>query len=452
MKGKTQKIKENYFIYLPTNIVDEINKIRTTKTLRDRMFHFVNHLKNSSRKIGSKQNDKGIEGNITNYVPTPKTYLTKAYTGKYNNILSPLLKHQIIEVNNSYSNFKGNEKCKEYRISPKWLNELEITKDCLKSIELERDATPNTHIQSFYKSCVGGDITTDMYNDLEEYLEHLSKLPYQNYVVTDRRLLNIKHIPLVNKKGEIRKFDVDEIFDKYGFIIKDKNKYFLCNSSLFMENKIRNKKLYVIEATKRIVEGDLYAKRNSTNGRMDTNFTNFPSDFFEYYKRRNNLVEFDVKNNQFAILAHILPKHLRETSKDIWLFSFLVENGIIYEYLAQSLKMRNGRDEAKELLISSVFASYKTLDPRIKKVFPDLCEWIKEWKKYNGDNGEFAIMLQKIESDIFIDGLFVKFKKMIGCPLYVKHDAIIVHVSEAEKVKEEMEKHFKEIEYKCKIK
>ena len=452
MKNKKQRVKENYFVYLPSNIVDEINKIEVSKIQRDKMFHFVNFLKTSSRDSGAVQTDKGISENITNYVSIPRNYFRKTYTSKYNDFLNPLIESKIIEVNNSYSNYKGSEKCKEYRISPKWLNELEITKDCIDSVMLEREVekSSKTHYQSFFKTCVGESVTSYLYNDLDKYLLHLENLPYQNYVIHDA---NLSHIPIINQKGEFFKIEKEVAFAKYGYVIKDKNKYFICEATPFMLKKIRNKQISVVEATKRLLDGDLYARRNDVNNRLDTNFTNFPSEFFEYYKRYNNLVEYDVKNNQFAILAHILPKELQ--GEDVELFKFLAGRGELYEYVEQSLGL-NIRKEAKELLICVLFASYKVLDKRIKNLFPNLCEWIKGWKKENGDKGAFPTMLQKKESEIFIDGVYKLLKKNYGCGynqiFLTKHDSIVVSAHRGEEVVKDIKKYFEEIGYKCKIK
>ena len=452
MKNKKQRVKGNYFVYLPSNIVDEINKIEVSKIQRDKMFHFVNFLKTSSRDSGAVQTDKGISENITNYVSIPRNYFRKTYTSKYNDFLNPLIESKIIEVNNSYSNYKGSEKCKEYRISPKWLNELEITKDCIDSVMLEKEVekSSKTHYQSFFKTCVGESVTSYLYNDLDKYLLHLENLPYQNYVIHDT---NLSHIPIINQKGEFFKIEKEVAFAKYGYVIKDKNKYFICEATPFMLNKIRNKQISVVEATKRLLDGDLYARRNDVNNRLDTNFTNFPSEFFEYYKRYNNLVEYDVKNNQFAILAHILPKELQ--GEDVELFKFLAGRGELYEYVEQSLGL-NSRKEAKELLICVLFASYKVLDKRIKNLFPNLCEWIKGWKKENGDKGAFPTMLQKKESEIFIDGVYKLLKKNYGCGynqiFLTKHDSIVVSAHRGEEVVKDIKKYFEEIGYKCKIK
>ena len=452
MKNKKQRVKENYFVYLPSNIVDEINKIEVSKIQKDKMFHFVNFLKTSSRDSGAVQTDKGISENITNYVSIPRNYFRKTYTSKYNDFLNPLIESKIIEANNSYSNYKGSEKCKEYRISPKWLNELEITKDCIDSVMLEREVekSSKTHYQSFFKTCVGESVTSYLYNDLDKYLLHLENLPYQNYVIHDT---NLFHIPIINQKGEFFKIEKEVAFAKYGYVIKDKNKYFICEATPFMLNKIRNKQISVVEATKRLLDGDLYARRNDVNNRLDTNFTNFPSEFFEYYKRYNNLVEYDVKNNQFAILAHILPKELQ--GEDVELFKFLAGRGELYEYVEQSLGL-NSRKEAKELLICVLFASYKVLDKRIKNLFPNLCEWIKGWKKENGDKGAFPTMLQKKESEIFIDGVYKLLKKNYGCGynqiFLTKHDSIVVSAHRGEEVVKDIKKYFEEIGYKCKIK
>ena len=152
-------------------------------------------------------------------------------------------------------------------------------------------------------------------------------------------------------------------------------------------------------------------------------------------------------------MAHILPKELQ--GEDVELFKFLAGRGELYEYVEQSLGL-NSRKEAKELLICVLFASYKVLDKRIKNLFPNLCEWIKGWKKENGDKGAFPTMLQKKESEIFIDGVYKLLKKNYGCGynqiFLTKHDSIVVSAHRGEEVVNDIKKYFEEIGYKCKIK
>ena len=450
MNNKKQKIKGNYYIYLPSNIIDEINNLSATKLQKERMLHFVSFLKDNSRINGGKVSDKGVEDIMTNFVSVPRTLFEKMYSAKYKDFLKPLVDKNIIEVNNSYSNFKGREKCKEYRINPRFINDLEITKECIKSIVIQGEVEQkNTHILSFYKTCTGESIVKDLYYFLDEYNEYLSNLPIDEYILETKEEIGLEYIQFISKKGEYFSLSTEEALKKNGYVIKDKNKYFICDGAKFLKHKVKNKQISAIESVMKLINMDLYAKRNSTNNRMDTNFTNLPSAIFEKYKEVNKLVEFDVKNNQFAILAHILPKEV--VGEDVELFKFLAKRGELYEYVETKLELRS-RQEAKELLICVLFASYRVLDRRIKEVFPNLCEWIKKWKKENGDDGEFPTMLQQKEAEIFVDGVFKTFKKRFGCFLALKHDSVIVNEHKGKEVKEQMEKYFEEIGYKCKIK
>ena len=449
MNNKKQKIKGNYYIYLPSNIIDEINNLSATKLQKERMLHFVSFLKDNSRINGGKVSDKGVEDIMTNFVSVPRTLFEKMYSAKYKDFLKPLVDKNIVEVNNSYSNFKGREKCKEYRINPRFVNDLEITKECIKSIVIQGEVEQkNTHILSFYKTCTGESIVKDLYYFLDEYNEYLSNLPIDEYILETKEEIGLEYIQFISKKGEYFSLSTEEALKKNGYVIKDKNKYFICDGAKFLKHKVKNKQISAIESVMKLINMDLYAKRNSTNSRMDTNFTNLPSAIFEKYKEVNKLVEFDVKNNQFAILAHILPKEV--VGEDVELFKFLAKRGELYEYVETKLGLRS-RQEAKELLICVLFASYRVLDKRIKETFPSLCEWIKKWKKENGDDGEFPTMLQQKEAEIFVDGVFKTFKKRFGCFLALKHDSVIVNEHKGEEVKEQMKKYFEKINYKCKI-
>ena len=449
MNNKKQKIKGNYYIYLPSNIIDEINNLSATKLQKERMLHFVSFLKDNSRINGGKVSDKGVEDIMTNFVSVPRTLFEKMYSAKYKDFLKPLVDKNIVEVNNSYSNFKGREKCKEYRINPRFINDLEITKECVKSIVIQGEVEQkNTHILSFYKTCTGESIVKDLYYFLDEYNEYLSNLPIDEYILETKEEIGLEYIQFISKKGEYFSLSTEEALKKNGYVIKDKNKYFICDGAKFLKHKVKNKQISAIESVMKLINMDLYAKRNSTNSRMDTNFTNLPSAIFEKYKEVNKLVEFDVKNNQFAILAHILPKEV--VGEDVELFKFLAKRGELYEYIETKLGLRS-RQEAKELLICILFASYRVLDKRIKEAFPNLCEWIKKWKKENGDDGKFPTMLQQKEAEIFVDGVFKTFKKRFGCFLALKHDSVIVNEHKGEEVKKSMQEFFDKIGYECKI-
>ena len=240
MNNKKIKTKGQYYVYLLSNIVEEVNNIKTTKTNKEKMLIFLDFLKSESRMCGEKVSDKGIPDNLTNYVSVPYKLLSKMLKRDFKTlVLKPLIDKNIIEVNNSYSNFEGKEKCKEYRINPRFVNDLEITKECIKSIVIQGEVEQkNTHISSFYKTCTGESIVKDLYYFLDEYNEYLSNLPIDEYILETKEEIGLEYIQFISKKGEYFSLSTEEALKKNGYVIKDKNKYFICDGAKFLKHKV----------------------------------------------------------------------------------------------------------------------------------------------------------------------------------------------------------------------
>src|SRR5690606_29763693 len=119
----------------------------------------------------------------------------------------------------------------------------------------------------------------------------------------------------------------------------------------------------------------------------------------------NDLVQLDLCNSQFAILSHYLEDRL--CTNDFKAFREQSYNGRLYEYVQEELTLKN-REEAKKVTFELMF-SKEDLNTerkeRLKKLFPTVVNFVDTFKADNGYNN-FSIMLQKIESDIFIDGLW----------------------------------------------
>ena len=447
MKQKTKEKIGTYYIYFPTKIIHIVNNIKVSKSKKDKMYKFLEFLKKSSERLGESTETDGIPNSITNYVSVHHTYFTRNFGGRYKEFLNDLIREGVIEVNNSYSNYVGKEKCKEYRISPKMTGDI-ITIDSVDRVEISKNLLNNTHIQSYFLRCESNNSKDNLLGHITSVFKEVDEMLKNKYILYSKEDVGLEYIPFINKKGEYYKVKTEDYFSKNDYVIKDKNKYFSLDKDKFLKNKEISVKLNLIESVKRLVNEDLYAKRNETNNRLDTNFTNMSSIIFERYKSDNDMVELDVSNNQFAILSYILPKDLKADDVDI--FKEQAELGTLYEYVQKELKLRS-RECAKELLICVLFASYRVLDKRVKGLFPNLCEWIKDWKKENGDDGAFPIMLQKKESEIFIDGLMKKVK-LRGYCCFTRHDSIVVSKNNELAVRKIMEDYFREINYKCKIK
>ena len=88
---------------------------------------------------------------------------------------------------------------------------------------------------------------------------------------------------------------------------------------------------------------------------------------------------------------------------------------------------------------------------KIKELFPSVVDWIDNYKKVHGDE-QFSIMLQKYESDLFIDKILKRIKKQkFFC--ITKHDSLIVKKEDYETILAITENEFESIgmEYTLKI-
>lgn len=446
--NKKIKTKNGYYVYLQNNIIEEVDSIVSTRINKEKMYKFLEFLKNESRRLGSKTKHSGIPDYMYNYVAVPYNYFEKTYTSRYKLFLQPLIDANIIEVNNSYSNFEGSIKCKEYRISPRFLADFEPNMENISKVFVEdKYSRTETNVLEYYLNCAKDKLVDELYYFMEDYLEILDNISLDDYILTTKEQVGLEYVTFIKKNGEYYKQKTEEALKERGYIIKDKNKYFKCDGVLYLDRKKNSMKFHAIECVLKLVNSDYYANRNLTNTRLDTNFTNMPSKIFQKYKEMNGLKEFDIKNSQFAILAYILPKELDEY-RDIKTFKFLAQNGLLYEYVQKSLNLKK-RQHAKELMIHTIFSSYKVMDSRIKNLFPNLAEYIKNWKKREGNN-EFSITLQTKEAEIFIDGLLARYEDKGYCVI-TKHDSIIADQELAQEVKRDMENYFRTINFKCTI-
>ena len=89
------------------------------------------------------------------------------------------------------------------------------------------------------------------------------------------------------------------------------------------------------------------------------------------------------------------------------------------------------------------------LKTKLKTLFPSVVDIVDEYKRENG-YATFSVMLQKRESEIFIDGLWKKIKsaKIFCTP---KHDCLIVKRKDADKVEKIINEYFNKIKFKGKI-
>jgi len=241
------------------------------------------------------------------------------------------------------------------------------------------------------------------------------------------------------------------IGDKYYF-----NKYITGENILLLANKLNysviqtKKGLYLDDLTnykfkkiisiysadkmslERLKSRCLTANRNGTNNRLDTNFTNLTSDYFNLICKNNDLIQLDLCNSQFCFLSLWLTQFL--DSDDFKLFKYLSTVGELYDFVQKNLGM-DSRQSSKDLMFHIIFSPANSIHPKkdeLEKLFPNVLNFIESHKRKKGYK-TFCVDLQKMESEFFIDVVYSKIKShKILC--FTKHDSIIVQSKNVDEV------------------
>ena len=184
-------------------------------------------------------------------------------------------------------------------------------------------------------------------------------------------------------------------------------------------------------------------------GRMHTNYTILKS-----FIRKNCLLidgeetcEIDIPNSQPLFLTKIIDMDSNLVDqKELLLFKELTTSGTYYQYVMNQLGESN-KKKVKEMTYKVLFgrniASSK-VDKNFKKLFPTIHQFIKNYKKENGDYRVLAYDLQKAESDLVFNTVIKKVMQFYPeIKLITIHDSIVI----PRKYKEEVNQIF-EIELK----
>jgi hypothetical protein len=232
----------------------------------------------------------------------------------------------------------------------------------------------------------------------------------------------------------------------------------ILNSSLCGRNfnnewiKIVNKYNHIAMSINAINDGYLFFRRNPTNGRIDTNLTSLKSDYKQFITIPN-LYQIDIVNSQPFILSLYLNSSLcgRNINKqELQKYSDWTSDGIFYEMFEKEYFNKTSktlkRKEIKDIMFCIFYSkneSYQKEKNIFKTIFPTIMCFIENEKK--DKHNEFAIKLQKMESEICIDIICEELNKL-GIKYYTIHDSWIIdksNIKEVEKIVYKMfYKHF----------
>jgi hypothetical protein len=175
---------------------------------------------------------------------------------------------------------------------------------------------------------------------------------------------------------------------------------------------------------------------------MHTNFTILKS-----FIRKNCLLidgeetyEIDIKNSQPLFLTKLIQDTNTKwvLPDEFELFKKLTISGKYYQYIMNNLGIKD-KNIVKELTYKVLFGQNRTnskADKMFSKLFPTIHNFIKLYKKENGDYKVLAYELQKAESNLIFNKIIRQIMNLYpDIKIITVHDSIIVPKSRKDEVK-----------------
>ena len=351
------------------------------------------------------------------YIEISSTYMRSYITNDYKQYVGYLIWHDIIQTDGDY---EIGEKCLGYRLNPEFIGELQevlIPVNCALWKRIKNN-----------------------FNEKHKKIE--------------------PHILLMKKHFKKIEFDFELAYD-----------YLKCQLD---NGKIRLYQYCIMKSGLNAMENkEFYFKRNNTNHRIDSNFTNqtkmlmncLLGDFIQkdlicsqpylfnlILKRAiQPNISFSGVNAIQKLLNSIMDGLFQGVKipplcpKEVALYNKETREGKIYELFMERFKIT--RDEAKKMFLGILyskndFSNFESQKKYFQLMFPSIFKLIYQLKILKSN--KFAIALQNIESVIFID---VIAKRLVeaGIIPYTKNDSVIIERKDEEQALQIMEDAFREI-------
>jgi hypothetical protein len=205
------------------------------------------------------------------------------------------------------------------------------------------------------------------------------------------------------------------------------------------DGDIYNRNVYSVQC----IDGKHIFYHFDSYGRMHTNFTILKS-----FIRKNCLMidgesthEIDIKNSQPLFLSKIIEdsgtKWVR--NEEFELFKYLTRKGIYYQYVMDQSGISD-KKIIKEWTYKVLFgrnASNSKADKLFSRLFPTIHNFIKLYKRENGDYRILAYELQKAESNLLFNKVVrAVLEQVPGVRIVTVHDSIVVPARYRDQVSE----------------
>jgi hypothetical protein len=227
----------------------------------------------------------------------------------------------------------------------------------------------------------------------------------------------------------IRKKLVEDIY--HVNIDYDLSIYYLDN--LIKEGKIDKQKYYKnLSSIDGIKDRYLFFKFDSY-GRFHSNFTILKKNIRNHFLDidGNKVCELDIKCSQPFFLSILMKKYMNDwvEFKDVERYFFMVKEGLIYDDFMNEFKILKTRDEAKLMVYKVLFGKckdFKKSKDMFGKLYPNVLNFIDNYKEIKGDHKIMSHDLQKIESEFIFNNVSNRIMKEVPfARFFTVHDSII---------------------------
>lgn len=406
------------------------------------------------------------------YVDISSKEMRTHFTSKYKKLfLDKMLKQDLVKRTPFYfdkrgHNFKGIKIPKKnkpfgYRINPECLDFTELEFIALnKPVVVGQAVNITYHIQNLNQ------LVFD-FNRMKMMIENIN---IENDIYKPDKS-NLKAIRVIFSNGSkyfINVENIDKVLKDNQEFFQYKDEYHIANKDEFIRNKTLELKTSYCYSLSKLYNNQFYARRNDSNFRLDTNLTNLSKIFFTNDLIKwdgESLKEVDLRNSQPCILSYLL--HHRgyamslinssdicfpffKPGDDLERFSMYAESGELYDLIASELGI--SREVAKLSIFEILFSSENfnsTNKKFLKTLFPSVVKWIDTFKSLNDDN-TFPVLLQKLESYLFLDYLLPMLKSN-HIKVLTKHDCFLCKERDEQKVRDIVQDGFDAIGFRFRL-
>lgn len=446
MKKETQSVIK----LLPRDLVTAVDNLGLSDNQRDKCMFLIDRMTVKSYREG---------GTFTAPLQLSSNYFRKVFNSKYQQFFKPMLEGGIIKTllsSEGTASYRPGKYAKSYYLNPSFFyleNNQTYTPPPLPIFVTTpgKRPYPAMPLDEKQRECILNlKFDTDrMEKEVDELCEKIGrsdllfgdKIEHFSYEVRITKNNNPRTIRCnLERAAEIAEEDGLELF-------QDKGVVHIAN----VEDHLRKKKatfnLTAHTSIAQLESSNVYCYRSNVNGRVSHNITNMHNSITSIIIEDNDLVQLDLCNSQMKLLASLLPDNLVDESTIR--FKELASRGELYNALGE-LCEQGDRGKGKNLAFVVAFGSPGSTTPgysNMKESFPEVVAWAEDFKSKESKR-DFAILLQKKESDLFIDGLFAKLvKKDYFC--ITKHDSLIVKRSELDAVLSILEEEFRRANFEC---